>query len=336
MVDRLVLACDGGGAKTTLVFALESSQPGEYVAELEVGTTNQNRIGHDAAAILLRDSVHQMLDTYDPDATIGSAVFGLAGIDTITDQSDMYSKLWDLADVVVVENDTMLPLGSLPHATGVALVAGTGSNCFGRNAHGTVKRAGGNGYDYDEGGGAWIAHRALGIASKINDGRIKATKNSTFMPEIYDAAQTSVRAQCESGTIKASDLGVAAEFTVAEFSDLHRLLYRLDPAIKRQLHGDIVPRIFDIAETGNPEALGVIRDGAYELALHVEAVADSLDISELNLAVTGSLLVKRLVYQEALLQQLAERAVDVRAPDSLVIVERPLESAVLHAKGLLT
>src|SRR5438045_9768833 len=66
--------------------------------------------------------------------------------------------------------------GATDGRPGVVIIAGTGSVCCGVNARGRCVRAGGwVPRDGNEGGGAWIARRALSAVTRAADGRAPAT-----------------------------------------------------------------------------------------------------------------------------------------------------------------
>src|SRR5205085_1623014 len=78
--------------------------------------------------------------------------------------------------VEVVTDAEIALYGATGGAPGLVLIAGTGSICCGRNARGKRVCAGGWGpLAGDEGGGAWLARRALQAVAQATDGRGPAT-----------------------------------------------------------------------------------------------------------------------------------------------------------------
>lgn len=75
-------------------------------------------------------------------------------------------------DRMTVTHDAAIALsGATAGQPGIIVIAGTGSIAFGRNAAGTVARAGGWGYIFgDEGGGFDIARQALRAALRFEEG----------------------------------------------------------------------------------------------------------------------------------------------------------------------
>jgi N-acetylglucosamine kinase len=76
------------------------------------------------------------------------------------------------AEHLMVTTDAAIALsGATATGQGIAVIAGTGSIAFGRNAGGRTARAGGWGYIYgDEGGGFDIARHALRAALRMEEG----------------------------------------------------------------------------------------------------------------------------------------------------------------------
>jgi N-acetylglucosamine kinase-like BadF-type ATPase len=77
-----------------------------------------------------------------------------------------------IGEVVVVGDADIALYGATEGAPGLIVIAGTGSICCGINARGKTACAGGWGpIAGDEGGGAWIARRALRAIAHAVDGR---------------------------------------------------------------------------------------------------------------------------------------------------------------------
>ncbi|KKT97320.1 MAG: hypothetical protein UW99_C0035G0002 [Candidatus Collierbacteria bacterium GW2011_GWC2_45_15] len=112
-------------------------------------------------------------------------VVGMAGLDNedevkeaeewmrriLTASGVKYSSLKMVSDV-----DLVLWSGS-PEGVGIALIAGTGSNCVGRNRSGKQVKSGGMSHLMsDEGSGFALGWRCLHLVTKMSDGRAVTTK----------------------------------------------------------------------------------------------------------------------------------------------------------------
>ncbi|MCB9651227.1 MAG: hypothetical protein H6730_32220 [Deltaproteobacteria bacterium] len=172
-MSKLFLGVDGGGTKTVAAVADES---GRVVAHARTGGSNYQAIGASAAGRELRAAVDSALKaagaTMDD---VAAAAFGMAGADRASEMA-IVEAMVD-AHVAVkprfVENDALLVLrAGTKDAVGVGLVAGTGTNCIGRDRYGRRHQIGGMGnISGDVGYAEDLAMRALGGAWMAFDGR---------------------------------------------------------------------------------------------------------------------------------------------------------------------
>ncbi|REJ72982.1 MAG: ATPase [Acidobacteria bacterium] len=90
--------------------------------------------------------------------------------------ADSFSQIGWRGPLRIVHDAELVLAAGCDDGVGLALVAGTGSIAFGRDAHGEVGRAGGYGHLLsDEGSGYWMVRRAIREALKAIDGRGPAT-----------------------------------------------------------------------------------------------------------------------------------------------------------------
>ena len=171
-----VLGVDGGGTKTHAVIADEH---GRVLGEGFAGPSNPLRVGVNTAAAAVREAVDQACDAAGVRrADIVAAEVGLAGVRRADLRERMRESLLGLGinSVEVVTDAEIALYGATGGAPGLVLIAGTGSICCGRNARGKRVCAGGWGpLAGDEGGGAWLARRALQAVAQASDGRGPAT-----------------------------------------------------------------------------------------------------------------------------------------------------------------
>lgn len=169
------LAVDGGGTKTDVLCADEQ---GQIVGEGHSGPTNLTATNVGAASFNLREAVRQATEHLPQGWQVQKLSMGLAGMDTPLEEAqatkvfrDVLSHL-PIADFQLV-NDIVIALESgTDKADAVALISGTGSNCYGRNAEGQSTKTGGMDYLLtDQGSGYAIGRRVLRMAVKSFDGR---------------------------------------------------------------------------------------------------------------------------------------------------------------------
>lgn len=174
-----VLGVDGGGTKTHAVVADEH---GRVLGEGYAGPSNPLRVGVTNAAAAVREAIDRACDAAGVRrADIGAAEVGLAGVRRADLRERMRESLigLGLGSLEVVTDAEIALYGATNGAPGLVLIAGTGSICCGRSARGKRTCAGGWGpLAGDEGGGAWLARRALQAVAQAADGRGPATSLS--------------------------------------------------------------------------------------------------------------------------------------------------------------
>lgn len=169
---RAVVGVDGGGTKTqAVILDLNYTPLGEGLA----GPSNPLRVGISNAAAAIREAIDNACEAAHLRRTdLVAAEIGLAG----ASRNELRARVRDalnslgIAEIVVVGDADIALYGATEGAPGVIVIAGTGSICCGINARGKRACAGGWGpVAGDEGGGAWIARRALRAIAHAADGR---------------------------------------------------------------------------------------------------------------------------------------------------------------------
>lgn len=172
---ELYLGIDGGGTRTRAVLV---DAQGLIHGEGEAGAANYNNIGLPAAVSALQAASEAAWR--DAGRAFGAAAFchaGLAGAKSSLDFARLSAALESarLAPPgrLSVTNDLHNALsGGLAGQPGIALIAGTGSNCLGRNDRGDYFMCGGWGWLLDdEGSATGLALAALRAAVRSADRR---------------------------------------------------------------------------------------------------------------------------------------------------------------------
>ncbi|HYZ02664.1 MAG TPA: BadF/BadG/BcrA/BcrD ATPase family protein, partial [Candidatus Binatia bacterium] len=213
--------------------------------------------GWDAARANVRDVVPAL-----PGVTVGAVCAGAAGIGDAAAAGRLRELLDDLlpgARVLVV-TDARLVLAAAGLDAGVALVAGTGSIAFGRNAAGVEVRAGGWGPLLgDEGSGYWIVREAVRQALRAEDaGRPPSPAHRALV--------------AEAGAATALELG-------------HLLHDERDPGRWAAL----APTVLAWADR-DPDAAAIVRRGGAGLARLAARVRERLREPRLPVVLAGGLL----------------------------------------------
>ena len=171
--ESLVLGVDGGATKTRAA-VLNFETGAVFVGR--AGPSNPHAVGFEPASAAIEESVAQAmcLAGIDP-AQLGAAVLGIASADLQADRAQLLRGTPALQSVPhrLVTNDVVIAWAAgtlgLP---GIALIAGTGSNCFGVDDDGAAWRSGGWGHIVgDEGSGYAIGLAALRAIASYRDGR---------------------------------------------------------------------------------------------------------------------------------------------------------------------
>lgn len=268
---------DGGGTKTAIVVV---DQDGNEVARDTTTTSNAAVVGHDKAVATLRGLIAGVARSANIELPLAGIWCGLSGSDRPEDHVKLRPGLENLTADLTLTNDAELAMGALPNRVGVAMVSGTGSIAFGRNAAGKRHRASGWGHIFgDYGSGYDIGRKALYQFSAQIDG--------------YGPETSLVRAL--------TDLWKLPE----PYSIINRVY---DPSTTK---GDIARLsrvVVDEANKGDTVSQQILRDVATDLATYADAVARKLELGPvLDLALVGGMLTHVEVFRQHVLDRLREQ-----------------------------
>ncbi len=151
----MIIGLDIGGTKTRGV----RFEDGVAVADETAGSSNVQNVSREEAALNLADLFARI-----GSGPVSQVYAGAGGIDTDDDAAALAALIEPHVPgaTVTVVHDSRLLLAAGGASTGVAVIAGTGSAAWGRNAAGDEARAGGWGYLLgDEGSGYWLGREAV-------------------------------------------------------------------------------------------------------------------------------------------------------------------------------
>jgi N-acetylglucosamine kinase-like BadF-type ATPase len=173
------LGIDGGGTRTRAVLV---DAHGVIHGEGVAGPANYHNVGLPAASAALHAATSRAWNAAGRAFAPAAACFaGLAGVKSASDIAQLTSAAETAglapAGCVTVTNDLHNALaGGLVGNPGISLIAGTGSNCLGRDIEGSMFMCGGWGWLLDdEGGAVGLALAGLRAAARAADGRGPAT-----------------------------------------------------------------------------------------------------------------------------------------------------------------
>ncbi|MFN2512722.1 MAG: BadF/BadG/BcrA/BcrD ATPase family protein [Pyrinomonadaceae bacterium] len=245
-----VVGVDGGGSKTHAVIVDANER---IMGEGTSGPSNPLRVGIARAAAAVREAIDKACEAAQVRREdILAAQVGLAGARRTELRERVREALSNLgiADLEVVGDADIALYGATDGEPGVVVIAGTGSVCCGVNARGKRNCAGGWGpVAGDEGGGAWIARRALRAIAHASDGRGPKTSLMT--------------AAC-------------AYFHVTSPEDLSTAIYA--PTMTNERLAGFGKQVIEAAKAKDPVAREIVAEAGRELGLAVEAVIRNLKL----------------------------------------------------------
>ncbi|MEO8435998.1 MAG: BadF/BadG/BcrA/BcrD ATPase family protein [Pyrinomonadaceae bacterium] len=243
-LTRFVVGVDGGGSKTRAA-VLDTDH---VLGEGQAGPSNPLRVGIATAAAAVRDAVDKACSAASIKRhEIAAVGVGLAGVRREDIRARMREALIATLGIRQIElvSDGDIALSAATNGQpGIVVIAGTGSICCGINARRKRVCAGGWGpLVGDEGGGSWIARRALLAVACESDGRGPKT---SLTP-----------AAC-------------AYFHVGVADDLSTAIYA--PTITNERIAGFARGVIEAAASGDTVARSIITEAGKELGRTIVAV----------------------------------------------------------------
>jgi N-acetylglucosamine kinase-like BadF-type ATPase len=271
----------------------------------QAGPGNPRAAGFEVAQENILTAIESAFtDAKLPRQRVAAACFGLAGAGRALEQKRIrnWADTQGIFNVGIVTGDAEPVLAAAsPDNTGIALICGTGSLAWGRNAQGKVARCGGWGYLLgDEGSAYWIAKSGLAAAMLAADGRGELT---ALLPRFQ------------------------AELRAANTDEMIDRIYSADMTHER-LAG--LARVVFAASINDQTAQSIVDLAALKLAKMVEVLASQLGLPmAYPLAVAGGLILHETTLYLKLLTHL-NRIVD---QSGVNLVSEPVRGAVALARA---
>lgn len=166
-MSRYFLGVDVGGTKSHAVIADESGRAIGFGAG---GAGNPETWGYDGLAEVLRTITDKALTSAGiSKEQLASAGFGIAGYDWPGDDAPTTQAIQRLnlsAPFVFVNDSVIALLAGASEGWGVAVIAGTGCNCRGRDQQGREGRVAGEGQVGEEGGSGGLVRLAVDAVTR--------------------------------------------------------------------------------------------------------------------------------------------------------------------------
>lgn len=268
----IIVAVDGGKTKTSCVVFNEK---GEVISTSSSGPSGlllpSETVKKNLWTTILNSLSLAGLRIED----VNVLSIGLADIDTKHDVERASSLIKELpipsSVVTVVEHDAVVAYYAVTYgASGVAVIAGTGSIAFGMNRLGERARSGGWNWLFgDEGSGYWIAKEALQAAARASDGR----GQKTILVDIF-----------------------MENFKIDDPLDMLEVVYRNMGSDPLRI-ADLAVLVDEAAERGDEVAISILEKAGVELALACYSTALKLGMVDERMVVgtVGSVFKSKIV-----------------------------------------
>ena len=294
----LALGVDGGGTQTRCAVLDEN---GRIVGLGVSGPSKPDAVEPSIGSRNLQESIRLACESCGGTAAIDSVFLGLGGVNSEDDVRSVLGMLRGLdlrpSIPIGVDLDVRIALaGATAGQPGIALIVGTGSSCYGRNAADEGWRSGGWGYIIDDyGSGFYLGQKALEAVIRAADGRGVPTALTDACLEAFG------------------------------INDLNQLTHRIYyPRLNHTGIAALAPVVVEVAQY-DATARSIVERGCDELALMVMATKRQLQLSEDVLVVpVGSLGTVSQYYRQAL-----ENAIHAILPQARV--RRAIAPAVIGA-----
>lgn len=248
---------DGGGTSTKLELR---DMDNRLIRREKFGPFNINSIGEPA----FRELMAKVFAACGDMADCASLCVGAAGISNPRLRTVMEEELAKagFAGRFLLVGDQEIALRGAMDTPGIAVIAGTGSIAFGRNAAGETARSGGYGHLIDDGGSGYALGRdALSAVVRALDGRGKET---ALTKAVFDL------------------------LNISSLSEIVTFVYGKDTDKSKIARISLI--VAECAGAGDEAALEILRRGAEELAQLVAAVQRKLNLGTCPIALLGGLL----------------------------------------------
>ena len=293
---EFVCGVDGGGTKTSV---LCRTLEGVEVGRQEFGPFNFNSIGEESFKGILSD----ILSFIENLGTCKALCIGGAGMSNPKARECATSVLSGASFPYTILCDYEIAFsGALGGKEGIALVAGTGSVCFGRSSDGKSAMCGGWGHLIgDAGSGYGLGRDALIAITEVYDGYGKQTVLKDLLSKEFglDSPQKILP------YVYTND-----KSAVAAVSRIVEKAYRL----------------------GDEVSIEIVTNNANALVKLVEAVASRIEISSCDVALLGGLLENPTALRERFISMLKEKNKNLNCVEPL---HNATEGAVLEAMRLI-
>ena len=256
------LGIDGGGSRAR---ALLCDTLGQIIGQGLSGGTNPRTSATEELKLHLQEAIEQATRSIDCSKII-AAHFGLAGAgeaDTRAKVKKITKELLGKQTACTIGHDLEIALaGGLANKTGIVLVVGTGSACYGRTCDGRSAKCGDWGDLVDDvGSGSWIGLRGLQACVSQTDGRLTESPLK----------------QAVMGFLKIDHMNTFK-------ARIH------DSGLSRSERARLAPIILNLASAGDAASIAIVAEGVGSLSNCVYCASRQLSIKAPSVLLSGGLL----------------------------------------------
>lgn len=308
--SSIAVGIDGGGTSTRVLLM---NAEGATLGVGHSGSGNLHDMGLERLRSHLDEAWRAAWKAAGEEPRAADAVFcAMASVGTPGNRETVRGLVAEVGvaplDIVEVDIDLAGALaGGLGGSHGIALIAGTGSSCYGRDRSGATFQSGGWGSLLDDVGGAtWIGTQGMVAAIRDFDGRGESTVLTSRVMEHFG------------------------------LQHMRELLPKVDAdGAARSARAQLAKLVTEAALEGDTAAIGILERGADALAECVQAVESRLDFARdepLEVVATGGLAENSGHYLG-----LIHAAVKGRVPKAVCITPRMsnVEGAAMLARARL-
>ncbi len=298
----VALGIDGGGTHTRCLVLDEN---GTVIGVGAGGASKPDAVDSETGRANLHTAVLEACQSVGGAAALDSIFAGMGGVVSAGDVQVVRSLLEGLGFrreiPISIDHDIRIALaGGLAGKPGIALIVGTGTSCYGRNAAGISWRAGGWGYIIDDfGGGFYLGQHGLMAAVRAVDRR---GPDTALVSALLEA------------------LGL---------DDMNAIMHRIyHPRLDYAAIAGLAPVVLRLAEK-DPSARLIVERGCEELGHMVMVTARQLDLEGDVPVVASGGLVDSSPFYRTVLEKALKRA--LRETHLLQPIVSPVVGAALLA-----
>ncbi len=253
-MTEYIIGVDGGGSKTD---GLCADMSGHVLTRATTGPTSLTATSLGLASMNLVETFRQLTAGLTGELYFPKVVIGIAGLDTPEEKQRAEDVFRDVLQgyhigTLTIVNDIHLVLAAgSKQGNVIALISGTGSQCYGKGMDGRSARTGGMDFLLtDQGSGYEIGRRVLRAAVCSFDGR-------------------SIPSSLEQMVLK--------HFEVEDFNDLKAKVYF--PILNKAQVAELAKVCVDAHQQGDKVATQILDDMALDLLNMAEAVIRRLEFT---------------------------------------------------------